>query len=148
MTSDSYLTGGNRPFYLHYEFEHEGLDCAVHDLQRCLQDPKKPIAKDQLTRRLSQLRSLMTKHFREEEEGCFDEICAQHPHMCPATRQMEQTHQMLLSQLDALVRELEAHLVTKDWVEGFDAFADEMNKHKEEEQAFVRRGLYLPDDEA
>ncbi|MFN3149366.1 hemerythrin domain-containing protein [Bremerella sp.] len=146
MTSDSYLTGGNRPFYLHYEFEHEGLDCAVHDLQRCLRDPKKLVAKSQLLMRLTQLRSLMAKHFHDEEEGCFDEICAQHPHMCPATRQMERTHQLLLARLDTLARKLETHSVTEDWKDGFDAFADEMNKHKEEEQAFVRRGLYLSDD--
>ncbi|QDU78067.1 hypothetical protein Pan97_51470 [Bremerella volcania] len=146
MTSDSYLTGGNRPFYLHFEFEHEGLDCAVHDLQRCLHDTKKSIAKAQLSRRLTQLRDLMTKHFHEEEEGCFDEICAQHPHMCPATRQMELSHKLLLSQLDGLARDLEVHSVTEDWKEEFDAFAVEMNKHKEEEQAFVRRGLDLPEE--
>lgn len=148
MTSDSYLTGGNRPFYLHFTFEHEGLDCAVHDLQRSLQDPKKPIAKTQLSKRLSQLRDLMTKHFHEEEEGCFDEICAQHPHMCPATRQMELSHRLLLTQLDKLVRDLEANSVTEDWQDDFDAFADEMNKHHKEERAFVRRGLHLADEDA
>lgn len=147
MTSDSYLTGGNRPFYLHFTFEHEGLDCAVHDLQRCLRDPNKTIVKSQLSMRLSQLRDLMMKHFHEEEEGCFDEICAQHPHMCPATRQMERAHRLLLSQLDALVRDLDHTSVTEEWIEGFDAFADEMNKHKEIEQAFVRRGLQLSDEE-
>ncbi|WDI44697.1 hemerythrin domain-containing protein [Bremerella sp. P1] len=141
MTSDSYLTGGNRPFYVHFTFEHEGLECAVHDLQRCLRDPKKKIVKEQLSMRLTQLRDLMTKHFHEEEEGCFDEICAQHPHMCPATHKMEMTHRLLLSQLDNLVRDLEAELVSEDWKDSFDAFADEMEKHKEEEQAFVRRGL-------
>ncbi len=147
MTSNSYLTGGNRPFYLHFEFEHEGLDNAVHDLQRRLEDVDRPVPKDQLSKRLTQLRDLLTKHFREEEEGCFDEICAQHPHMCPATRQMEHAHRLLLSQLDKLARDLKAGSVTEDWLEGFTAFAHEMNKHKEEEQAFVRRGLQLPDDE-
>ena len=147
MTSNSYLTGGNRPFYLHFEFEHEGLDNAVHDIQRRLEDVDRPVPKDQLSKRLVQLRDLLNKHFREEEEGCFDEICAQHPHMCPATRQMEQAHRLLLSQLDKLAGDLEAGSVTEDWLEGFTAFANEMNKHKKEEQAFVRRGLQLPDDE-
>jgi len=146
MTSDSYLTGGNRPFYLHFTFEHEGLDCAVHDLQRSLKDPKKPVAKTHLSSRLMQLRDLMTRHFHEEEEGCFDEICAQHPYMSSATRQMELSHRLLLSQLDQLARDLETHTVSKDWKARFDAFAEEMNKHHEEEQAFVRRGLQLPEE--
>jgi len=147
MTSDSYLTGGNRPFYLHFKFEHEGLDCAVHDLQRCLRDPRKPIAKAQLQARLTQLRDLLTRHFHEEEEGCFDEICAQHPHMCGATRRMEHSHRLLLNQLDKLARDLEAHRLTEEWKEKFDTFANEMTKHKKEEQAFVRRGLYLNDED-
>ncbi|MEW4563642.1 hemerythrin domain-containing protein [Bremerella sp. JC770] len=146
MTSDSYLTGGNRPFYLHFTFEHEGLDCAVHDLQRSLKDPKKPVAKAHLSSRLTQLRDLMIRHFHEEEEGCFDEICAQHPHMCTATRQMELSHRLLLSQLDQLARDLETHTVSKAWKARFDAFAEEINKHHKEEQAFVRQGLQLTDD--
>ncbi|MBA2114781.1 hemerythrin domain-containing protein [Bremerella alba] len=148
MSSDSYLTGGNQPFYLHFTFEHEGLDCATHDLQRSLRDSQKPISKAELSKRLTQFRDLMAKHFHEEEEGCFDEICAQHPHMCPATRQMELSHRLLLTQLDKLSRDLESHSLTDEWKDQFDAFAADLNKHKKEELAFVRRGLQLAEEDA
>ncbi|MHC2069125.1 hemerythrin domain-containing protein [Bremerella sp. T1] len=147
MTDNSYLTGGNRPFYLHFTFEHEGLACAIHDLQRSLQDTSKSITTTELSRRLSQLRQLMTKHFQEEEGGCFDEICAQHPHMCSATRQMETAHRMLLAYIDRLTRELDGSGVTAQWKVHFHDFAAEMKKHEQEELAFVRRGLHLMDED-
>lgn len=148
MTDNSYLTGGNRPFYLHFAFEHEGLDCAVHDLQDSLHNTEKPVTAEQVDQRLVQLRDLMTKHFHEEEEGCFDEICAQHPHMCRATRKMEGVHRKLMEQLDQLSTELHRRKsVTKSWKNDFDAFADAMKRHEDQEKDFVRRGLDLGDED-
>ncbi|GAA4431866.1 hemerythrin domain-containing protein [Bremerella cremea] len=146
MSDNTYLTGGNKSFYLHFAFEHEGLDCAIHDLQRSLRGPTKGLTTPQLSLRLVQLHELMTKHFREEEEGCFDEICAQHPHMCPATRKMETTHRNLMQQIDSLIDTLEADKISENWKEQFDKFVTAMKEHEEEEKAFVRRGLELSEE--
>lgn len=146
MSDNTYLTGGNKSFYVHFAFEHEGLDCAIHDLQSSLRGPKKGLTTPQLASRLTQLRDLMTRHFREEEEGCFDEICAQHPHMCPATRQMEATHRKLMKQIDLLAQHLPAGKVTEDWKNQFEDFANAMQEHEDEEKAFVRRGLQLGEE--
>lgn len=146
--SDSYLTGGNKSFYIHFTFEHEGLDCAVHDLQSALRDSELELTAGQLKQRLTQLRHLMTKHFEEEEEGCFDEICAQHPHLCADTRGMEGTHRQLLKAFDKLVKTLDTNQVSENWKKQFDKFAADMKAHEEEEQAFVRRGLQIGDEDS
>lgn len=146
--SDSFLNEGSRPFYAHFTCEHEAMDGAIHDLQNDLNDANKHLPTPQIARRLIQLREMMSRHFLEEEEGCFDEICARQPHMCPETKQLEQTHKMLLEVLDELIADVDEAYSGTAWRTRFNRFEHTVMSHEKDERTLVRRGLMLPEDDA
>lgn len=146
--SDSYLNEGSRPFYSHFTCEHEAVDSAIHELQNDLNDRDNPLPTSQIARRLIQLRELMSRHFLEEEEGCFDEICARQPHMCTETKQLEQAHRMLLEVLDELILDVDNANVGTAWQTRFDRFEKTVMSHEKDERTLVRRGLMISEDDA
>ncbi len=146
--SDSYLNEGSRPFYDHFTCEHEAVDSAIHNLQRDLNDSSKKLPTPQIARRLIQLREMMSRHFLEEEEGCFDEICARQPHMCAETKQLEQAHRMLLEVLDELILDVDEANTGTAWRTRFNRFEHTVMAHEKDERTLVRRGLMLSEDDA
>lgn len=148
MNGNSYINEGTRPFYVHFTMEHEAVDCAIHDLQRALNDPAKHLTAQQMGQRLIQLRAKMSEHFREEEEGCFDEICSRQPHLCSETNELEKKHRMLLGMLDELILDVDEAHSSDHWRTRFNRFEHEVMAHEQEERKLVRRGLMLPEDDA
>lgn len=146
--SHSFLNEGSRPFYTHFTCEHEAIDGAIHELQRDLNDANKKLPTSQIAGRLIQLREMMSRHFLEEEEGCFDEICARQPHMCTETKQLEQTHKMLLEIVDELISDVDEANSGSVWLTRFNRFEHTMMAHEKEERTLVRRGLMLPEEDA
>lgn len=148
MNGNNYLNEGTRPFYVHFKEEHEAVDDAIHDVQSALNDPAQPLTSQQIGQRLIQLRAKMSEHFREEEEGCFDEICARQPHMSTEAIELEKHHRMLLSMLDELILDVDESHSSDHWRNRFNRFERDVMSHEEEERALVRRGLMLPEEDA
>ena len=148
MTGNSYMNEGNRSFYCHFKGEHQRIDHEVHDVQRDIHHAPDRTLPPQMTDRLTRLREMMATHFLEEEEGCLDEIVAQHPFLASETKQMEQEHRQLLEELDALIEMVLHRQADETWKRRFDQFQDTLMQHERAERELVCRGLQLSEEDA
>lgn len=145
MDGNSYLHAGNRSFYVHFKSEQAKLDRLLADIRDELRLQRQRKIDAAVARKLGGLCEVLADHFREEQEGCFDELVAQRPALAPQTRHMESEHGRLLSHLNEIVAFMKKTGDTMETRRRFDHFHAEMVTHERRERQLLQTGLALSD---
>ncbi|MFI4873845.1 MAG: hemerythrin domain-containing protein [Blastopirellula sp. JB062] len=156
MTGNTYLNCSDEGFRRHVCEEHRQIDSELNRLFACCLGDRHGCDQqydwDKLRERLLSLRQLMVTHFHEEEEGsCLDEAVSRRTTLAGEARAIEREHPELLTELDGLIQWIndEPPLETTLQIARtrFKTFAENLRRHEQRENALIRQGLGLGDDE-
>jgi len=147
MNGNSYLQGGNQAYLVHFRQAQERIEAKIAAVEARISGQTVGLNSSEFIDDLLRLRNALAAHFREEAEGCFDDVVAKNPSLASAFKEIERTQVRMLRQVDAMIDEVRRGLQIARWRERVGEFHRQFQRHAKQEQEQIQRCLHLADDQ-
>jgi len=147
MNGNSYLQGGNLVYFVHFKQAQQRIEEKIAALEVRVSDRNVRLHSSEFIDDLLRLRHSLAAHFREEAEGCFDDIVARNPKLSSDFKEIERAQATMLRQLDLMIDEVGKGLNSERWRERVAEFHRQFLSHARQELEQIQHCLNLLDDE-
>lgn len=136
-----------RAYAAHLLAEHRRLQELVREIQTIFENRDETLGevKERLVKGFRSLRSELSRHFAEEDEGgCIEEAVSRIPSLSSAATELENQHPLLLDSLDCLIDHVAKAPVggrAAELEKEFATLAQQLNTHEAAENRVLERGF-------